>query len=100
MQTTSVCIDWTLYEKAADNDTFQKLSLKLNVERKNRAVESQITIGDSVHLKQPKKDKLDTNFGNERINVMERVGSEIIWENAKSGSVVRQDEYFVRICVD
>lgn len=100
VQTTSADIDRTLHDKAADNDALKKLSSKLNVEGKNGAVENQITVGDSVYLKQPKQSKLDANFGNEKFYVTGRVGSEIVCENAESGSVVRRNVSFAKRCVE
>ena len=63
---TSIDTDRTLHDNAADNYALKKLSSMLNVEGKTGAVESQITVGESIYLKQLKQGKLDANFGNER----------------------------------
>ena len=90
--------DSALYEQAAENDAYRKLSAKLNADQRNRAAHSEIEVGDTVFLRQNKQNKLDPDFGSEKFVVRGKYGSDIVCEGTENFQSIRRNVSFAKKC--
>eukprot|EP00794_Sanderia_malayensis_P001406 gene1406-1554_t len=65
--------------------------MKENTDRAQRAKTSEIKIGDNVLVKQPKQNKLSTNFNPEPYTVVERKGTMIVAFNQRNNHTITRN---------
>jgi len=67
-----------LQQAAADTNAVNKARAKNYADAKAKAIESKISVGDKVLLRQNKTCKLDANFGKKPCIVIGKEGSELV----------------------
>ncbi|XP_055522682.1 uncharacterized protein K02A2.6-like [Wyeomyia smithii] len=84
-------------EETRDRDRIQKEKGKKNSDRKRRARESDLQVGDRVLTKRMKRDnKLSTEFINEEFIIMTKQGSDVTIKSLWSGKKYRSNTAYLK----
>ena len=86
-------------EQMRTRDEKQKQQIKANADRKRKARDSDIKIGDSVLVKQKKTHKLSTAYAPVLIKVIDKKYS-LITARGSNGTITRNSSFFKRLHPD
>jgi hypothetical protein len=78
-------------------DKDRKLKMKTHFENKHCVKPSQFKVGDSVLVKQEKKDKLTTPFNPKPLNIKEKKGSMITARDGQNKMITRNSSLFKKV---
>ncbi|XP_048774395.2 uncharacterized protein K02A2.6-like [Ostrea edulis] len=77
------------HQELRETDARQKFKFKRRADERRGAVESKVEIGDTVVQRQPKRDKLSTEFAPEKFVVREKCRNAVTLEDENGSSVKR-----------
>jgi hypothetical protein len=78
-------------------DKDRKLKMKTHFENKHCVKPSQFKVGDSVLVKQEKKDKLTTPFNPKPLKIKEKKGSMITARDGQNKMITRNSSHFKKV---
>ena len=84
------------HREARHNDMKAKLKMKEYQDARSHAKPSPITVGDTVIVKQPKRNKLSTRFSSKPYIVIDRRGTRVVAQNEQH-TVTRNVSHFKKI---
>ena len=84
------------HREAHHNDMKAKLKMKEYQDARSHAKPSPITVGDTVIVKQPKRNKLSTRFSSKPYIVIDRRGTRVVAQNEQH-TVTRNVSHFKKI---
>lgn len=83
-------------EEVRDQDASKKEKGKQYSDKRRKAKESDIEVGDVVLVKQERLNKLSSTFGEEKFTVTEKKGSEVILESPKGKQLRRNSQFLLK----
>ncbi|XP_055907549.1 uncharacterized protein K02A2.6-like [Eupeodes corollae] len=79
-------------QEFTEKDAIEKEKGKLYADKKRRAAQSELTIGDQVLVKKMRKEnKIDSNFGEIPHEVIKQKGGDVLVKNSTTGEVTRRN---------